>query len=353
MSLVPRNGSNSSLRNEHGDHDSTITFPQKTSCGFCSVSFKCDLDVARHLNSPTHRTKRDEHLSLLNKADKTLEKNIPTNLKKVYDSLKVRTVKDFHDLADKDYFSIPHESFMPIYDSLVDKLFASVVNYETKNLKDTSFRDKLLQTLESRKAEPERGPQTSSTTVAEGEDGGHSHEVGNQSRKKAKINTTTKSPNTDETTKTARQPPKSTTPANHSKQNTPAPSTRPDTPRGKAPSSSKESNREAASSSSCTSSLSAGASKATRLTKSKTPPKTSKNNIPDGSANFCASSSEMVNTTRQPKSSAPVNINTAAPPTNTSSRSSGVTTPVSGGSTMGQNWNHKFTFAKIKAEPKD
>lgn len=361
MSLVPRNLSNNSLRNEDGNHASTIIFPQKTRCEFCSINFKCDLDVARHLNSPTHRTKRDEHLSLLNKADKTLEKNIPNNLKKVYDSLKVRTVKDLHDLADKDYFSIPHESFMSIYDSLVDKLFASVVNFETKNLKDTSFRDKLLQTLESRKTEPEKVPQasTSSATATEGENVRHDHEViDNQLRKKAKTNKTSRLTNIDETTKASRQPPKSSIPAKHSKQNGSIPSSSSKIPRGKAPhtskdgnkkvlSTSKSSSRKDPSSSSGTSGLRTGRSGTTRSTGDKTPSTTSNHNT------LGANSSAPSNASRLPKNSAPPNLDTLAPRPGTRVTSPGVTPPSSGGPTLGQNWDHKFTFAKIKTEPKD
>lgn len=116
-------------------HLSTIkTFP-RTKCEFCDVTLTSDLDVTRHLASALHRTKKAEHLSLISNQDRLVEKEIPKNLKQVFELLKLRSGKDLIDLNDKDYFESPDENTAEIADDLSSVLLNSIVKFETKHLK--------------------------------------------------------------------------------------------------------------------------------------------------------------------------------------------------------------------------
>lgn len=94
----------------NNDKTSLLENRAKTSafrCDFCDITLKSDLDVSKHLVTQRHLAKRDEFLCLQNPHDRIVQKELPRNLPQVYTTLKVRSVRDLKDLADKNYFKIP------------------------------------------------------------------------------------------------------------------------------------------------------------------------------------------------------------------------------------------------------
>lgn len=191
MSLAKRSKSDDKFPRERGNHSSMVAFPPNTKCEFCDVSFNCDLDVARHLGSPSHRTKRDEHLSLSNKQDKVVEKNIPKNLKKVFELLKLRSAGDLRDLAEKDYFDTPDDKTSDIARMLVVKLTAAKFKYDSRNLKSQSQKTAcaIIKQLETDTQEETVDDRSQETTLNE-EDRSREEPVEQSSRKKAKTGKT-------------------------------------------------------------------------------------------------------------------------------------------------------------------
>jgi len=121
-----------SSSSERGRVDTSIN--QTSKCDFCDVTFKSDLDVSRHLVSPTHRKNLDAFLSLHNRQDKIVEKHTPKNLTQVLQTLKVRNIGDLKDLIDRRYFKISNEMTAEIADELAIVLVKSVIEYESKDL---------------------------------------------------------------------------------------------------------------------------------------------------------------------------------------------------------------------------
>lgn len=117
----------------------TTNFP-RTRCEFCDITFKCDLDVSRHLNSPTHREKREKFIPYSNpaKVQKT-QKEVPKNISQLFErSIKVKNMKDIRDLADKGYFQIKtHDhAVCDVAQALAKKLMQNIVKFESKPFPD-------------------------------------------------------------------------------------------------------------------------------------------------------------------------------------------------------------------------
>lgn len=280
MSLVRRSEINSPIM--QSNNLSTVSFPQKTKCEFCNVNFKCDLDVSRHLASPTHRTKRDEHLSLLKRQEKTLEKRSPKSLKMVYDALKLRTARDLQDLVDKDYFVFPNESTTKIAEVMVRRLSLAVFKYETRNSKETykEAKDEIMKSLE-RECPKEPAPRRRARQEknhAPSVESPNQEPVERQERKKAKTAKTSKSVNANITA---------------------------------------------------------------RISPGATPQVVSSRDVPTPSTSK--------NATSLPTSS----LDAPGTSTNSSAEIPEPSAPSTTGPKLGQNWDFRPTFAKIKVEPKD
>lgn len=140
--------------------DNSGLSPSKVKCDFCDRVFNCDLDVSRHLFSHSHRTNRENFISLCRAEETIVEKDIPKNLTQVFKALNIRTVKDLTDLADKGYFKADDEDTVEIASKLAKVLLVSLVVYNTRNLPE-SVRDIFLQKLKEADNESTRNDKKS------------------------------------------------------------------------------------------------------------------------------------------------------------------------------------------------
>lgn len=110
-------------------------FPPMTKCEFCDVTFKCDLDVSRHLTSDIHTRIRDSFLSNYSqKEDRTARKQAPKNITQVLQLLKIKSIKDIEHLADRNYFKITNDTQASLSSELARYLLKTFLNHSTKDL---------------------------------------------------------------------------------------------------------------------------------------------------------------------------------------------------------------------------
>lgn len=78
-------------------------------CEFCEISLNSDLDVSKHLVSQTHRDNVTKARQL-HPLELGNGKDVPKNIVKLFECLKLRTPNDVRDLADKGYFRLPPDA---------------------------------------------------------------------------------------------------------------------------------------------------------------------------------------------------------------------------------------------------
>lgn len=123
-------------------------------CEICDVHFNCDLDVSRHLHSESHIKQRDDH-ERLHQQPKISEKDIPKTLRQVLRALKLRSVRDVRDLADKGYFEIRDDLTADIADRLASYLTRAVISFDSENLPENTRKLFLKQFEEKEETENE------------------------------------------------------------------------------------------------------------------------------------------------------------------------------------------------------
>lgn len=128
-------------------------------CEFCDMTLKSDLDVSKHLVTQLHSSKRDEFLCLQNPHDKAVQKELPKNLSQVYTTLKIRSVRDLVELADKNYFKISTKdaNVCGVAKTLSTILLKRMSMFELQSCKHYSQGD-IDQILDVLLAPRERGP---------------------------------------------------------------------------------------------------------------------------------------------------------------------------------------------------
>lgn len=112
--------------------------------------------------SQTHRDSVKKAVDL-HPLERSNLKDTPNNIVKVIESLKLRTVKDVRDLADKGYFRIPKNSpgLLSVADRLGKVLLKNLIDHRTRNLKP-KLKAIVMQPFEKVKEEPKTSkPQTS------------------------------------------------------------------------------------------------------------------------------------------------------------------------------------------------
>lgn len=104
-------------------------------CDFCDISLKTDLDVSKHLVSQNH-LKNLSAFNALQPQDQAAERNTPKNIGQVFEILKVRSVADLRELADKNFFRIPkdNENLLGVVDEIVEILMKNVSDNITRDL---------------------------------------------------------------------------------------------------------------------------------------------------------------------------------------------------------------------------
>jgi hypothetical protein len=123
-------------------------------CEFCDITLKSDLNVSRHLVSQTHRDNVKKATDL-HPLEKSNLKDTPNNIVKVFETLKLRTVKDVRDLADRGYFRIPENSpgILSVADGLVYVFLKCIAEHKTRNLPQQA-RKIVMDSFEKVKDEP-------------------------------------------------------------------------------------------------------------------------------------------------------------------------------------------------------
>lgn len=115
-------------------------------CEFCEMALNTDLDVSRHLVSLKHRNKVDEARQ---RHPQGKGNEVPRNIPKLFENLKLRTREDVRDLADRKYFHIPSEAsstvdvVVAITKILAEKIADNLTrdfNSETRNEIMNAFR---------------------------------------------------------------------------------------------------------------------------------------------------------------------------------------------------------------------
>lgn len=114
---------------------SSTNYP-KTKCEFCNIILKSDLDVSKHIfGSSTHKMNVEKFISTQDLQNKNNDKNLPKNLASVFkNSIRIRSIEDIKDLADKGYFDIKagDDETANIANTLAKVILKSIVEFESK-----------------------------------------------------------------------------------------------------------------------------------------------------------------------------------------------------------------------------
>lgn len=105
-----------------------------TKCDICDVTFKCDLDVSRHLTSDVHIRNRDNFASNVSQRETNTRKYEPKNVAQLLQLLKIKNLKDIEHLADRGYFKISTEPQASLASELSRHLLAGWVRHGAKDL---------------------------------------------------------------------------------------------------------------------------------------------------------------------------------------------------------------------------